>query len=58
MSVPVLPLTNVTIMLCVPTLPEASTVHVTKDTQEMDSVAMVNFYTVHSYIAYSDLYTL
>ena len=52
MSVPVLPLTNVTIMLYVSTLLGASSVHVTLDTQEMDSVAMVNFYTVHSYIAY------
>ena len=44
MSVPVLPLTNVTLMLYVPTLLGASSVHVTKDTLEMDSVAMVNLY--------------
>ena len=36
MSVSMLPLTTVTLMLCVPTLPEASTVHVTKDTLEME----------------------
>ena len=36
MSVPMLPLTTVTLMLIVPTLLGASTVHVTKDTLEMD----------------------
>ena len=43
MSVPVLPLTTVTLMLCVPTLLGASPVHVTKGTLEMEPLAMVNF---------------
>ena len=40
-----LPLTTVTLMLIVPTLLGASSVHVTKDTLEMEPLAMVNFHT-------------
>ena len=42
MSVPMLPLMTVTLMLHAPTLLGASTVHVTKDTLEMEPLVMVS----------------
>ena len=42
MNVQILPLTTVTLMLTVPTLLGASPVHVTKDTLEMEPLAMVS----------------
>ena len=44
MSVPVLPLTIVTLMLHVPTLLGASSVHVTKDTLETEPLVKVYKY--------------